>query len=152
MALQKGLLHLESILPAALQIESDCLALVTSIKNSSHPSWDMVPQWHRTMHLLTSVANWTVHYCKHSANHIDDMLSRYEIPADTVTRTEPPPHICCVVDEERERAGAYTRSFLYHPPEPELSTTAGDTLLPSYSNSRIALGATSSTANLHLSQ
>eukprot|EP00268_Persea_americana_P043897 TRINITY_DN44242_c0_g2_i1.p1 TRINITY_DN44242_c0_g2~~TRINITY_DN44242_c0_g2_i1.p1 ORF type:complete len:166 (-),score=10.79 TRINITY_DN44242_c0_g2_i1:412-909(-) len=55
-AIQRGLIHLTEMSCPAIQIEGDCLSLVTTIRNSSHLSWDMMPLWRRTMHLLSKVA------------------------------------------------------------------------------------------------
>lgn len=64
LALQRGLHHMALLLPTALQIEGDCLLLITSIKTSSNLSWDLMPMWRRTMDMLTTIGQWTIHYCK----------------------------------------------------------------------------------------
>eukprot|EP00268_Persea_americana_P022048 TRINITY_DN21936_c1_g1_i2.p1 TRINITY_DN21936_c1_g1~~TRINITY_DN21936_c1_g1_i2.p1 ORF type:complete len:281 (+),score=5.88 TRINITY_DN21936_c1_g1_i2:337-1179(+) len=74
-ALQRGLIHLSETQCSAVEIEGDCLSLVTTIKNSSQLSWDMMPLWRRTMHLLSEANTWTIHYCKRTANRVADLLA-----------------------------------------------------------------------------
>lgn len=115
-ALQRGLHHISHLDPPALQIEGDCLVLVTSIRNSGHLSWDLMPLWRGTMDMLTSFAQWTIHYCKRSANQTADILASYEIPMNSAQFAELPPHIKIQTDVEKKRATAFTGSFYYDPP------------------------------------
>eukprot|EP00268_Persea_americana_P015968 TRINITY_DN17581_c0_g1_i5.p1 TRINITY_DN17581_c0_g1~~TRINITY_DN17581_c0_g1_i5.p1 ORF type:complete len:239 (+),score=28.11 TRINITY_DN17581_c0_g1_i5:144-860(+) len=117
LALQRALQHVSPLLPSALQIEGGCLVLVTSIQNSSHLSWDLMPMWRRTMDMLTSCAQWTIHYCKRSANCVADMLASYEIPFTSAHTAGLPLHIIRQVELEQERAAAFTNSFFYLPQE-----------------------------------
>lgn len=79
LALQRSLIHLSNTPPTSeisnpgIQIEGDCLVLITTIKNSGHLR-DMMPLWKRTMNMLSTMASWTVHYCRHSANRVADIL------------------------------------------------------------------------------
>lgn len=92
LALQRGIHHLAQLLPLALQIEGDCLVLVTSIKESSHLSWDLMPMRRRTMDMLASFAQWTIHYLKRSANGVADMQASYEILVHLAQIAELPPY------------------------------------------------------------
>lgn len=49
--LQRGISHVNEMDASAIQIEGDCLALITTIQNSAHLSWDLMPLWQRTMHM-----------------------------------------------------------------------------------------------------
>ena len=104
LALQRGLLHLSHLHASPLLIEGDCLVLLTNIRNSGHLTWDMMPLWRRTMHMLLSFQQWTVQYCKRSANVVADLPASYNIPPVAVTLTELPPHINVIFQMERDRA------------------------------------------------
>ena len=69
------------------------------------------------MNILTSFAQWTIHYCKRSANQVAGMLAHYEMPGNSAEIAELPPHIHLQFTEEKERATAYTRSFYYYSAE-----------------------------------
>lgn len=116
MARQRGLHLLASHIPPALQIEGDCLVLITSIQKSSHLSWDLMPMWRATKELLTTFPHWTIHYYKRSANRVADLLAANEILVHSDQVAELPPHIRQRTNTEREHASFYTRSFYFPPP------------------------------------
>lgn len=105
---------------SAIQIEGDCLALITTIQHSAHLTWDLMLLWKRTMHMLTSLDTWTINYCKCVANRVADVLAKYNIPTVTVTRATLPPHIRIPLNEEKERR---PRTFYYHRPEMQASSS-----------------------------
>lgn len=117
LALQRSLSHLSNTPPTSeisnpgVQIEGDCLVLITTIKNSGHLTWDMMPLWKQTMNMLSTMASWTVHYCRRSANRVADMLAHYTIPAGAGELAQLPLAINEVIDEEKLRATSYTNSF-----------------------------------------
>lgn len=116
-ALQRGLHHVSHLAPPELQIEGDCLILVTSIRNSGHLSWDLMPLWRRTMDTLTSFAQWTIHYCKRSANQAANILACYEILVNSAQFAELLPHIKIQMDAEKESASAFIKFVYYDPPD-----------------------------------
>ncbi|XXG53186.1 hypothetical protein AAC387_Pa03g1324 [Persea americana] len=122
LALQRGLLHLSHLHASPLLIEGDCLVLLTNIRNSGHLTWDMLPLWRRTMHMLLSFQQWTVQYCKRSANVVADLPVSYNIPPVAVTLTELPPHINVIFQMERDRARAFTISSYHHQVGAEIPT------------------------------
>lgn len=121
LALQQGLLHLNNLRTSPLLIEGDCLVLLTNIRNSRHLTWDMMPLWRRTLHMLSSFQKWEVQFCKRSAHVVADLLAAYPIPLDAETLTALPLHIQAVFQQEKERARTFTLSF-YHPQEGVLIT------------------------------
>eukprot|EP00268_Persea_americana_P055792 TRINITY_DN6516_c2_g1_i1.p4 TRINITY_DN6516_c2_g1~~TRINITY_DN6516_c2_g1_i1.p4 ORF type:complete len:129 (-),score=18.36 TRINITY_DN6516_c2_g1_i1:497-883(-) len=50
-ALQRGLLRCHDLQLSNIQVEGDCLVLVTSIQTSGQLTWDMMGLWKRVMHL-----------------------------------------------------------------------------------------------------
>lgn len=111
LALQRGLHHLSSLPQSAVQLEGDCLVLITSIRESGYLSWDLMPMWKQTMDMLSSYAQWTIHYCKRSANRVADMLAHYEMPGDAADLAALPPHIKLQFDEEKENAPGIHQFF-----------------------------------------
>lgn len=117
MALQRSLIHLSNTPSSStssslgIQLEGDYLVLITTIKNSGHLTWDMMPLWKRTMHMLSTLASWTIHHCKRLTNRVADMLAHYTIPDGTREITRIPLPISEVIMEEKKRATSYTTAF-----------------------------------------
>lgn len=73
-ALRRRLLRCHDLQLSKVQVEGDCLALVTSIQNSAHLTWDMMG----LMNLLAAINNWTIHYYKRSPNGLADLLAKLD--------------------------------------------------------------------------
>ena len=63
------------------------------------------------MTMLSTMARWTVHRCKRSANQVADMQAHYTIPAGAGELASMPLEIKEVIEEEKTRATSYTKSF-----------------------------------------
>lgn len=121
LALQRGISHANEMDASAIQIEGDCLALITRIQNSAHLSWDLMPLWQRTMHMLTSLNTWSINYCKRTANTVTDLLAKYDLPNVTEERASLPPHIRAALNEDEERA-------FNHPPDTQASPSTQESI------------------------
>lgn len=73
LALQRGLFHANELGFQAIQIEGDCLALVTTVQHSATMSWDLMPTWQRTMNMIASLNTWSIHYCKRTTNGVANL-------------------------------------------------------------------------------
>lgn len=69
------------------------------------------------MDMLTSIGQWTIHFCKRSANSVADMMASYTNPAESAQIAELPAHIRLQVNMEKARATSFTRSLFYLPQE-----------------------------------
>ncbi|XXG84534.1 hypothetical protein AAC387_Pa10g2038 [Persea americana] len=66
----------------------------------------MMPLWRKTMLHLSEAQTWTIHYCKRTAN-------RAAVPDMPPSSPSLPPDIRFIVNEEKQRASAYTRAFYF---------------------------------------
>lgn len=86
-------------------------------------TWDVMALWKRTMNMLTSLDNWTITYCKRSANRVADLLARNEIPVVTDLWGSLPPPVQSVFQEEQEKAVMYTKKIYYQPAQEPASSS-----------------------------
>lgn len=110
-ALQRGLIRYHDLQLSNVQVEGDCLALVTFIQHSGHLTWEMMGLWKRVMHLLAGIHNWTIHYCKLTANRLADLLEKLDAPIITHNVASLLFQARDAYIDERDRATAYTRAF-----------------------------------------
>lgn len=113
LALQRGLVRCQEQQLSAVLIEGDCLVVISSIQQSTHLSWDMMGLWQRTMHLLTHIDNWSINYCKLSANMMADLLSKHDSPVVALHTTSLPPLLWAVYQEEQSKPAAFTATFYF---------------------------------------
>lgn len=93
LALQLGIAHVKELEVSNIQIEGDCLAIISTIQHSDSVAWDLMPLWQDTMHMLSSLNNWSIHYCKRAANSVADLLAKFVIPDEAEGRASLPTHI-----------------------------------------------------------
>lgn len=122
LALQRGVYHANELDAPAIQIEGDCLALITDVQHSATMTWDIMPAWQRTMDMLASLDTWTITYCKHTANGAADLLAKYDLPEIQEERATLPQLIRNAINEDQIRAEEFTRSFQL-PPDYQQSST-----------------------------
>lgn len=88
----------------------------------------MMGIWKRTMDLIATINDWTVHYSKRSANWMADLLAKVDVPFLTNISASLPPQIHEIYLAEREKASAYTR-LSYHDPGRESAPSSNQTRL-----------------------
>lgn len=73
--------------------------------------------------MLTSLDNWTITYCKRSANRVADLLATNEIPVVTDLQGSLPLLVQSVFQEEQEKAEMYAKNFYYQPAQEPASSS-----------------------------
>lgn len=124
LALQRGISHATELDALAIQIEGNYLGLITFVQNSANLTWGLVPTRQHTMNMLASLNTWTINYCKRTANKVVDLLAKYELPVVLEARASLPQHICNALNEDKERAEDYIKTFFHLPLETQPSSSS----------------------------
>ena len=93
LALQWGIVHAKELDVSNIQIEGDCLAIISTIQHSENFAWGLMPLWQDTMNMLSSLRTWSIDYCKRTANSVADLLAKFVLPDEAEGRASLPTHI-----------------------------------------------------------
>ena len=77
----------------------------------------------QVMHLLVGIYNYTIHYCKRSANSLANILANLDAPIIASNGSVLPFQARDIYIDEHDRTNAYTRAFFKDPFRDEFSST-----------------------------
>lgn len=99
----------------SIQIEDDWLIFISTIKNTTNLSWDMMALWRKALEMLTSLSARSIHHCKRSANRVADFLAITVQPGGYSSKSLLPTPNSRSFSTGSKQVEAYNKAF-YHLP------------------------------------